>query len=102
MLNELISNGVKHGSNETKQVHINLKIKVVEGMVNVIYHDDGAGFFEDFDFEKEASIGTLILTTIIKNEFRGTLERHNNNGACITIQFPDKNLNDIGIIGMRY
>lgn len=102
VLNELISNGVKHGSCEDIPVHITLSILVADGQVKVSYHDDGKGFMEDFDLDKDGSIGTLILTSIVNNEFKGTMEHHNDNGACITIQFPDKSLNDIEIGGLRY
>ncbi len=102
VLNELISNGVKHGGSEEDPVNIRLRIKVAEGQVSVRYQDDGRGFAEDFDFDRDGSIGTLILTSIIENEFKGTMKHYNDNGACITIQFPELNLNDMVLGGLRY
>lgn len=102
VLNELISNGVKHGESVNKLIHINLQIKVNNKEICVTYHDDGKGFPENFDLEKDGGIGTLILTSIIKNEFKGTLECYNEYGACISICFPNKNLNEMELKGIRY
>lgn len=102
VLNELISNGVKHSGIKEKPVKIKLFIKIVNGLVNVIYKDNGKGFSEDLNFIKDGGIGTLIVSSIIKNEFKGTIEQHNDNGACVAIQFPEKNLNDMIIEELRY
>lgn len=102
VLNELISNGVKHGESVNKLIHINLQIKVNNKEICVTYHDDGKGFPKNFDLEKDGGIGTLILTSIIKNEFKGTIECYNDYGACISICFPNRNLNDMELKGIRY
>lgn len=102
VLNELISNGVKHGGSRNSLVNIKLSILADGEQIKVTYQDDGKGFSKDFDLDKDGNIGTLILTSIINNEFKGTIEHGNKNGAYITIQFPEKSLNDMSIGGLRY
>ena len=83
ILNELISNAVKHAFVKSDgKIEVFLYKK--EGNVLLEVVDDGVGFIED---EREGSLGLLLVKTLTKRQLKGKYEFFVNKGTHIVISF---------------
>ncbi|MCA9978333.1 MAG: GAF domain-containing protein, partial [Anaerolineales bacterium] len=66
LLNELISNALKHGFPERRQgfVSVNMRRQSAQ-QVQLQVQDDGVGFPEDIDFRCTASLGLRLVNTLV-------------------------------------
>lgn len=89
VINELISNCVKHAFNnqQTNILDINLT-KNESNIYSLTISDNGPGFPEDFDPENLSTWG-LCLVNIVKEQLHGAVKYNNNNGASITFTFSE-------------
>lgn len=87
LLNELITNSIKHSQKECPHVHIGI-YREQKGF-KIKYRDDGVGFPENFDIKTQNSMGMLILYSIIYFDLKGNVEYYNDNGACAVINVDD-------------
>jgi PAS domain S-box-containing protein len=85
IVNEAVSNAIKHGS---KEVDINLEI--FEGRGRLEIRDDGPGFPIGFDARRAANTGLELLMTLTRTDLGGEVEFTNNTvcGARIIVTFP--------------
>jgi len=88
LVNELISNGVKHAAREDKRLAIRLSLKRCGESYSFIYHDNGPGFPEGFEPWKSKGIGMTIMQSIVVEEFEGGFCCGNRSGALIEITIP--------------
>lgn len=87
LLNELLSNCLKHGFKVALQGWIRVTLRG-EGPNNILtVADNGAGFPRNLDFRHAASFGLQLVTTLVE-QLKGTIEVVNNRGAVVTITFP--------------
>lgn len=84
VINELINNSIKHA--EKADLKINITIRRREGKIVMEYHDTGNGFPEDFDLENQTGIGLMVIRSIVCDEFKGSVEFMNKDGAYILIK----------------
>ena len=92
VLNELISNGLKHAFPDGRRGRMSIRLhKVVEPdgtvCVDLMISDDGIGLPEDFDLEKPASIGLKVLVGLV-HQLDGKIEIQRGKGAIFDIRFP--------------
>ena len=87
LLNELISNCLKHGFKDSSQGWIRVTLRG-DGPNNVLtVADNGAGFPQDLDFRNTTSFGMQLINTLVE-QLKGKIELVNNRGTVVTITFP--------------
>ena len=85
IINELISNALKHGKG---QVEVNL---IREGAsVSVEVLDDGPGFPKGFDIHKSANNGLMLVCSLVKTDLAGKIEcsTRAEGGGKVVVCFP--------------
>lgn len=88
IVNELVTNSIKHGFRERLFGRINVKIiEIQDNMVSLEFSDNGAGFPPDFDIERDANLGLRIVSDIVKEDLNGCLKIESERGARIKIIF---------------
>lgn len=103
IVNELITNSIKHGFTELKsQKSINglfpefdrvdneiaVKITKKEEYYIMNIYDNGVGFPEDLNFQKTNTLGMQLVISLI-NRLRGTIELEREKGTLFKITFKD-------------
>ncbi|MEZ4938723.1 MAG: histidine kinase dimerization/phosphoacceptor domain -containing protein [Crocinitomicaceae bacterium] len=87
IVNELITNSIKYGAQEGTEVNVQIFIKKQGNQVEIILHDDGKGFPEDFNPEAYTESIGLELVHVLIEQLDGTIEFKNNGGAQVDIKF---------------
>lgn len=85
VLNELISNSVKHNQGKP-DLKCRMEIAAHDGRIILEYRDNGAGFPPDSS-QSKTGIGSLLIRSIVQAELNGTMENFNDGGACTRIGF---------------
>ncbi len=87
IINELVSNSLKYAfpNNRSGNISINLQDKNQKLVLSV--YDDGVGFPEDFDLNKNNSLG-LQLVKAFTQQLKGNLDIDDKIGTKINITFP--------------
>lgn len=85
LINECVSNAVKHGSND-----VSVTIRVSDGMTHLEVRDDGPGFPPGFDPVKSANIGLGLVVSVARWDLQGEISFQNgpDGGARVTVEFP--------------
>lgn len=76
ILNELISNALKHAFPDGAAGHIRLQLRARGAWVEMLIEDDGPGLPEDFDVARDANLGLQLVETLI-GQLDGRIERRN-------------------------
>ena len=87
ILNELISNALKHAFPGDAKGEISLSMRVEGDRVVTRFQDSGVGFPETLDFRNTKSLG-LQLVNILVGQLKGTIELAVDGGTAFTITFP--------------
>ena len=85
VVNELITNAVKHGSRS-----VTLNLEENDGLVEINVCDDGPGFPQPFKPDKTEHMGLQLVESMINIDLRGKTLYANRpeGGACVQITFP--------------
>ncbi len=85
LVNELVSNAVKHGGNV-----IDVSLGVVLDKARLEVCDDGPGFPKGFDPRKAANTGLELIESLSRVDLRGsvTYQNHAEGGARVVVEFP--------------
>jgi PAS domain S-box-containing protein len=89
IINELISNSLKHAFGNTQKGRIGINISVVNGSINLKVCDDGIGLPKDFDFEKTDTLGLQLVSTLIKQLDGEIFIKSSLIGTEYAIAFPE-------------
>jgi PAS domain S-box-containing protein len=89
LLNELISNSLKHAflGDRAGVIRIGLK-RGPGGLIVIRVADDGIGFPEDLDFSKAESLG-LQIVNLLAGQLNATIELDRTNGTTFTLTFRE-------------
>jgi PAS domain S-box-containing protein len=87
ILNELVTNAIRHGLSGRDDGRIGVGISSANDMITVWISDNGNGLPEGFDLKKAASLG-MHLVTALANQLHGAIHAENQNGAVFTLVFP--------------
>ncbi|MDD8025843.1 MAG: PAS domain S-box protein [Acidobacteriota bacterium] len=89
ILNELISNALKHAfpNDRTGTIKIGLRRRT-GGAVELRVADDGIGFPKDLDYRQAESFGLQIVNLLV-NQLEATLELDRTNGTAFTVVFRE-------------
>lgn len=87
ILNELISNALKHAFPDDRPGQIRVELRTNEQQqLTLIVSDTGIGFPQDFDFENTTSLGMQLVNTLVQ-QLNGTLAIDRSNGSTFKIIF---------------
>ena len=87
ILNELISNAIKHAFTGRDKGEISISLSKNENdILTLIVQDNGGGMGQDIDFDRQKSLG-LRLVRLLVNQLRGTVEIDRSNGTKFVINF---------------
>jgi PAS domain S-box-containing protein len=87
ILNELLTNSVKHAFSSSKPPEIRVKIRTNMDKVAMIVADNGTGLPPDVDLFKSHSFGFKIVRLLIE-QIDGQIEVQNSNGTVYQITLP--------------
>jgi PAS domain S-box-containing protein len=87
IINELVSNSMKHAFPEEREGEITVSIKKLDKELKLIVADDGVGMPEDFDWKNSKSLGLKLVRTLVENQLDGSIDMESSNGAKFTIKF---------------
>lgn len=88
ILNELVTNSLKHGFRERLFGRLKTKVQETPDHQAVIeFSDNGAGFPEAFDINRDSNLGLRIVSDIIKEDLDGNMIITPEGGTCIRIAF---------------
>jgi two-component sensor histidine kinase len=89
MLNELISNALKHAFPNGRSGLIQVQLRAADTQtLTLIIRDNGIGFPQEFDFNNTTSLGMQLVDTLVQ-QLDGTLEMQSLNGSEFKITFPN-------------
>ncbi len=96
ILNELISNSLKHAfpnhsvtTANTTNNHNEITIKLYKennDQLSLIFEDNGIGLPKDFDFTKSDSLGLQLIVGLVR-QIKGTIKQLEHNGTAYKISF---------------
>ena len=91
IINELISNSLKHGFSDRDSGEIRIDMGQTENHKLILkISDNGKGIPSDLNIEESDSLG-LRLVNNLTTQLNGKVEFFNNNGTTVKITFPDPN-----------
>ncbi len=89
ILNELISNSLKHAFPDGRSGSIRVEAQSPGGRVDLAVIDDGVGVPEDLANRKTKSLG-LQIVEILARQFAGTWELKREAGTVFRLSFPER------------
>ncbi len=101
VVNELISNAVKHGNTlqrrQPSDETITVRLARHPGELLLLFvEDNGQGFPEGFDANNDAHLGLELVTSIVANDLQGTIaftnrtdEQNERRGGSVVITLPE-------------
>ncbi len=88
IVNELITNCVKHAFPNDINGEINIDMSNNQGIYTLNVSDNGVGFPEDIDFKNTESLGLQLVSNLV-NQLDGTVELVNKGGTSVVIKFNE-------------
>ncbi len=92
VLNELISNSLKHAFPGDMKGEISIRFKKTAAGMELQVSDNGVGIPKDFDFKNSETLGFRTIIAIVKHQLRGKVEFEADNGVLCRITFKDDTL----------
>jgi two-component sensor histidine kinase len=89
ILNELISNSLKHAFPGGRSGLIRIAAQSHDGRVELAVIDDGVGVPEDLANRKNKSLGLQIVEILVR-QFNGTWELKREAGTTFRLSFPER------------
>ena len=87
ILNELVSNAIKHAFPEERGGEVNISMTTAGEQFVLTVQDNGIGFPEAVDFQNTKSLG-LDLVNLLVGQINGTIDLQVDGGTTLTITFP--------------
>jgi PAS domain S-box-containing protein len=89
VMNELISNTLKHAFPMDREYELQIIIREMESKeIDIIVRDDGIGLPEEIDIYEPRSVGLHLVTGLVKNQLNGQIEVKRGEGTEFRITFP--------------
>lgn len=91
IINELVSNSIKHGFINSEQGEIYVEFLVLEtGKYSLTVSDNGVGFTEDIELRKNQSLGLQLVWNLVE-QLEGSIAFHTKSGTLFAITFVEQN-----------
>jgi len=88
IVNELITNSLKHAFPKGNKGEINVDFHPIDGHYEFTVKDNGIGFPEYIDFQNTDSLGLQLINSLT-SQIDGEIELDRNNGTEFKIKFPE-------------
>ena len=89
ILNELISNALKHAFPGDRQGELQIIIRETKNTeIEIVVRDNGLGLPDDVDIHQPRSVGLYLVNGLVKNQLDGQIEVRRDNGTEFRIKFP--------------
>ncbi|GFK95023.1 Blue-light-activated histidine kinase 2 [Fundidesulfovibrio magnetotacticus] len=99
IINELVTNSLKHAFNGRSTGVIRLRAALVDGHALIAVSDDGNGLPSWLDLDNPPSLGLQLVTSLVR-QLRGTLRVHTGpGGAAFEVSFPVQGGEDAALQG---
>ena len=92
VLNELISNALKHAFPEEKAGEIGITGRQAGADIIIKVSDNGVGLPDNFDISKSNTLGLGLAQRLVERQMGGTFKMSNNNGAVFVMTFDMSNI----------
>jgi len=90
IINELLSNSLKHAFPENRRGEIKIDIRSAEaGAIEMIYGDNGIGLPESFDFRKSTGFGFQMIVDLVEYKLMGNIKLIRDGGTKFQIRFKE-------------
>lgn len=89
IINELISNSMRHAFPDGRNGEISIKIDSNNGKFILIVRDDGVGLPENLDFKNVKSLGLKIVAALA-SQLDGSIEHYSTGGTEFKITFKER------------
>jgi len=91
LLNELISNALKHAFPDGRDGELSITLRVTEeGEKDLWVRDNGIGLPKDFDPEKTNSVGSQLVKIVVGHQLQGIVEFEDvDTGTSVHIRFKE-------------
>ncbi len=86
IINELITNSIKHGFHSTERGIISISISVVNGLAKLRYQDNGVGF-DGNSIAQSSGLGTTLIK-LFTQQLKGTSRYVSDNGLRFELDIP--------------
>ncbi|MEO8589178.1 MAG: PAS domain S-box protein [Flavobacteriales bacterium] len=86
ILNELISNSLKHAFPESNTGHVRIALELAGEQVRITISDDGIGMRPDFDDRRDGNLGLELVHTLV-DQLDGRIERQKGRGVTYLLTF---------------
>lgn len=94
VLNELISNSLKHAFPAGRRGQINISMRNYdENIIKLVVKDNGIGIPKDFDLANVKTLGVYLIFGIVKKQLQGKIEYNRSTGTIANITFKNQKLN---------
>jgi len=88
IINELISNILKHAFDKREEGVIKVSLSASEkGRINLTVSDNGIGLSPKFDIDTTRSLGLRLVKILTEDQLQGNLELISNQGTTLIIEF---------------
>jgi two-component sensor histidine kinase len=95
LINELVSNSLKHAFPEKREGEITIKLKAIDQEeIEFMVSDNGIGIPKDLDWRHTDTLGFKLVTILAENQLNGTVNLNRDNGARFTIRFKLKEIGE--------
>ncbi len=88
IINELISNSLKHAFKERDSGKITVKMNSYNDLITLIVADNGVGIPNNFQIENASTLGLKLVTNLVK-QLEGEMIVNKENGTSFTITFNE-------------
>ena len=89
VLNELISNVLKHAFPGDRQGELKIIIREEKNTeMEIVVRDNGMGLPDDVDIHQPRTMGLNLVNGLVKKQLKGQMEVRRDNGTEIRIKFP--------------
>ncbi len=90
ILNELISNAIRHAFPKGKPGNIQIRLRrLPDGSIELMVADDGVGVPKDFDFRSSGKLGLQSIFAIGEYQLRAKVDFHTDKGVGCSLCFRD-------------
>jgi PAS domain S-box-containing protein len=86
IINELVSNSLKHAFPDSRKGEIFISIKKMENKYSLVLRDNGIGFPQNIDYKKTESLGLQLVNTLTE-QLGGMIDLHRNGCTEFRIEF---------------
>ena len=93
IVNELVSNSMKHAFPNNKQGKIDIKFNLDNCNYSMIVSDNGVGFTQDYNIENSDSLGLKIVNSLTE-QIDGEIKIEISNGSKFILNFKEETYNN--------